>query len=1341
MPSFWHLKLLKVGVYKNFNISDFKKFRKDEDFMSKVKFKGRMLKKILAFILTALMVVTTIPLTTFAAGMNLGDVDNNKNIPISVSMHYGHELHTTTVNGQTYPLFCIEYGKSSPNSSTLGTQGAPTDSKVLEAARWIFAGYYMKHGNSIDWLDMAYTQKKAWSVLGWETSWSFSSSGYDEWIANAETNMKNLNTYPSFDGTDITGSEPYLAGSTHTITDTNGVLKDYPAFTQDSNGVKIVHEANSNSITIKIEQDCTQTFFALNGNYYKTITGDANNCLLYAPASGGTQKLMYSAYYDPIDIYFEGSITPLGDIELTKQDIYGAGVDGTKFGLYKDKACTNRIATATSNNAKVKFEDLAPGTYFVKETQASDGFLISDEVITVTVNSNQTSTKTIKNTEPTGSITITKNLDLSKTNDRYGDVKIKEAEYTLYAAETIKSKTGSKTFYQKDEIVKKGNITANSDGKSGTITWDNLPLGSYYIKETSNPEGTFIDSNVYKVTLSYKDQVTPVIVDNSTTSSDVVKSMKLKLFKAGTSGTAGEMKGLEGAEFTIKLYADYLSALDKGYTYEEIWAFKDSKGTWKGLNESGDVVVVDSSRAEQANKVAPSYDVITTDKNGIAVSDYLPYGKYIGKETVTPVDYSSGADFTFSITEDETEVAVENKVKYIAINNAPFEAPVKIVKKDVDSDKIVTLSSATFKIKAAEDIYDTGSGKLLYSEGEFIQYKVGSNKFSEFMTNSDDFVVPAVGEIYATTNDEKGTVITPFKLPAGNYEIVEITNPEGFLIAEDSVPFTITSIYDYDKDSDGDTVVSVTVKNEQPKAQIIINKSFFERENIDKTLIENIDYTKIAFELKAASDIIDMSDGSIVYKADEIIDTYYLNADATLTIDNLWIGDYTFKEVSTIDGAALDDTVYKASFTVEDNTTKVYTSTFNIVNYTTEVDISKVDITGEKEIEGAELTVLDDTGNIIDSWVSSTESHKIEGLKVGETYTLREDYAPDTYVIANEIQFTVENTKDIQTVKMLDKQVAVNKVDVNGNPITDAELTVTNTKTKQIVDKWITTEENHFISGLIEGQSYVITETSTPNGFVTASPVEFTVSPDKEIQYISVVDKQLTVSKTDITTGEELEGAELTVTDSEGNVIDSWISTTEPHIVTGLVEGQTYILTEVTAPYGYELTESVEFTVSTDKQTQKVIMEDAPIVASVMVNKVDSATGENIISRDFEFTIYSDAECKNEITTVNANTEDGTALFDNLRYGTYYIKETKAPLGYELSDEVVEIIINDKGVFANGKELSEENGVYSFEYQNSLLPSLFTGDNNRTMMYVTMAIIAVVFIIIMIIIKKKAFKN
>lgn len=194
-----------------------------------IKRNNQLFKKILAIFLSILMIATTIPLNVFASSnMNLGEKDNNSTISVKKETHYGHELHTTTVGGETYPLFCIEYGKTSPSSSSLGTKGKPSDSKVLSAAKWIFAGYYMEHGNDINWLDMAYCQKKVWAVMGSNTSWTFSDSGYKNWCDNAEANMKKIDTRPSFDSKNI---GTINAGSSKTITDTNGVLKDYPAFT------------------------------------------------------------------------------------------------------------------------------------------------------------------------------------------------------------------------------------------------------------------------------------------------------------------------------------------------------------------------------------------------------------------------------------------------------------------------------------------------------------------------------------------------------------------------------------------------------------------------------------------------------------------------------------------------------------------------------------------------------------------------------------------------------------------------------------------------------------------------------------------------------------------------------------------------------------------------------------------------------------------------------------------------------------------------------------------------------------------------------------------------------
>ena len=116
------------------------------------------------------------------------------------------------------------------------------------------------------------------------------------------------------------------------------------------------------------------------------------------------------------------------------------------------------------------------------------------------------------------------------------------------------------------------------------------------------------------------------------------------------------------------------------------------------------------------------------------------------------------------------------------------------------------------------------------------------------------------------------------------------------------------------------------------------------------------------------------------------------------------------------------------------------------------------------------------------------------------------------------------------------------------------------------------------------------------------------------------------VSKTDLVTGEELPGAELEVTDKDGNVIDKWTSTNEPHHVTGLEEGKEYTLTEKTCPYGYEVAESINFVVTTDKETQLVEMKDMPILKTIKVIKADSETKETIKAK-FKFGIYEDPEC------------------------------------------------------------------------------------------------------------------
>ena len=309
------------------------------------------------------------------------------------------------------------------------------------------------------------------------------------------------------------------------------------------------------------------------------------------------------------------------------------------------------------------------------------------------------------------------------------------------------------------------------------------------------------------------------------------------------------------------------------------------------------------------------------------------------------------------------------------------------------------------------------------------------------------------------------------------------------------------------------------------------------------------------------------------------------------------MGTYELQEVKTLDGLVLNETKYEVKFTQKDTTTKVYTETREVVNDTTLVEISKTTITGDKELEGAELSVIDENGKVIDKWTSSNKTHTIEGLTVGKEYTLREDLAPLGYVKATEVKFRVENTNETQKVVMIDKIVEMTKNDIGGEEIEGAELKVFD-KEGNIVDEWTSTNEAHKIKNLVEGKTYTLHEEYAPEGYVIATDVEFTVSKDKETQKIEMIDKIVEMSKKDIA-GDELEGATIIVTNTKTkNIVDKWVSGKEPHRIQGLIEGETYVMREEIAIDGYVKATDIEFTVSKDKETQKIEMIDKVVLVS-----------------------------------------------------------------------------------------------------------------------------------------------
>lgn len=1301
--------------------------------------------------------------------------------------------------GEKLTVFCAEHGVDSPTGTIeTGEHSIPTDPKMRDACKIAYFGWYNKYGDYVidggimsgsmkeRKMNYVFTQQMIWETLGQSNATFKDSSIQSQYISfKAEINEKiaNMKKQPSFVYETITVD----VGETKTITDSNNVLKDYVSFDKKVDGIRISHTKGQNTLTITVDENCTKETYKITESTMKSWgiikeeTADKDTTVFFTFREGVQNQLYALNYNDPVTMLLDLKIDQYGRLELSKLNTNGDLVDGAVFNV-KNSSGFNQDVEVT--NGKIVLEKLKKGTYYIKEKSSPDGYLLNTETYSVEVKSNQTAQKAVVNDEPTGEITITK-IDIDTGNENrvdrkshHGDASLKGAVYTLYAQNDIYNKKGTIKYFSKDEQI--ATFTFNEYGKASVkitnsstpaeigingSTLTGLPMGSYYSKETVVPNGYTQDTNIYTYTLSYKDSTTEVIKVNGTVKNTVQKA-PFEVIKVSTNNNT-TAETIAGAEFTAILtkYVDFYGSFDEAK---------------KHLNEFA----------------KDEYSIFKTGDDGHGVSGLLAYGEYTVNETYTPsAEIETVEQFYVTIDRDS-----KTPIKELVENDLPFEAYIKLQKQDKNTGKFVTYSNATFELyKLNEDT----------NKWEQVKCKVGNQYYTSWTTNNE------------------GIARTETKLEAGNYKVTEIKVPTGFIQIDGELTFKVdkrNSTLNYDED--WDAWITVTIQNEQPKGNLKLNKKVNLKEDIDTTMIKDIDFTKISFELVAKENVIDYADGSVIYEKGKVIGKYNLKEDGTLTIENLPMGKYYLKELTTIDGAVLDQTEYDVIFEQTDTTTKEYTVKLNIENETTCIEISKTDITGEeelvgakltvidennevvdswtstekthkieglivgktyilreeiapdgyvkaseikftikntneiqkvtmidkivemtkediggKEVEGAELKVVDKDGKIVDSWISTNEAHRIKGLIEGESYTLYEDYAPDGYVISNEVTFTVTTEKETQKVVMIDKTVEVLKTDIDGNTIEGVTLSIISTKTKNIVDKWETTNEAHKVSGLIEGETYILREEKVIDGYVKATDIEFTVTSDKETQKIVMIDKVVEVIKTDFITGQEIEGAELQVVDEDGNIIDEWVSTKEPHKIKGLEENKKYKLIEKTAPYGYELTEEIEFTVTTDKETQKIEMKDMPILKTIKVIKADSETKETI-KANFKFGIYEDQECTKLIKEVKSDKDNGTVSFENLRYGTYYIKETEAPKGYQLSDKIVKIEINDKGTFADGELLEDKDSICTFTYYNKLVPKVQTGNEMNYAILIGSIIISLLEVTTgIVVLKRKKQKN
>ena len=278
------------------------------------------------------------------------------------------------------------------------------------------------------------------------------------------------------------------------------------------------------------------------------------------------------------------------------------------------------------------------------------------------------------------------------------------------------------------------------------------------------------------------------------------------------------------------------------------------------------------------------------------------------------------------------------------------------------------------------------------------------------------------------------------------------------------------------------------------------------------------------------------------------------------------------------------------------------------------VKFSVVDIANGEELEGAIVQVIEkkdeNEEEVVEEWTSTTESHEIEGLKTGVEYILRETVAPEGYIISGDFTFTIAEDGTITTTGTITEdgvllvensktQVKISVVDIaDGAELADATVQVLDSE-ENVVEEWDSTTESHVhvITGLNTGVEYTLHETVAPEGYIIPAATKFTIAEDGSITssgctttdddgLVLLVENSMTkvkISVVDIADGEEeLEGATVQVLDSEGNVVEEWTSTTEPHVIEGLNTGVEYTLHETVAPSGYAIPTDFTFTIAED---------------------------------------------------------------------------------------------------------------------------------------------------------------
>lgn len=974
------------------------------------------------------------------------------------------------------------------------------------------------------------------------------------------------------------------------------------------------------------------------------------------------------------------------------EDIVAA--DGST--IYQNGALVKEGLT-TGEDGSATLDNLNIGTYVVTETQAPDKLICTGESKTVTLSAageNEEvsfSTVTFTNDRQKAAVSLVK-------QDGETRQPLAGAVFGMYAGNDIVSADGN-VIVRKDTLIEK--VATGTDGKAGYTA--DLPVNnSYYIKELQAPQMYVLNtSDVYSFAFNYAgDKEKKVEFTHTFTDERVRVNIHLTKEDSETGKNAQGDATLEGAVYGLYAreaigYPDGSSGVlypkdaqiatlttDKSgnasvsglypgkYYVKEItppagYVLDEEEHDVEGSYEGDQVKEIDCTITVAENVKKQPFQLIKAANNGKTDADLLKgagFSAYLASSLSTKEDgsYDFANAVPVVLTEDgKTEIFTDEKGYACTIplpygtyvvretttpHNfkpvADFTVIISENKSEPQVWRVLLDGEFSAKLKIIKQDDETKK-PVLVANTEFKIYDLDEGKYVEQTTTYPSTVTH---KSYFT--DENGYLILPSALKCGNYRIEEVMAPDGYTQNTNYVEIKVYSNTAYQMDSTtGDAIITVVYENHPAKGKLIIHKSGETLKSFKKDFAyEETSLSGTEFAVFAAEDIYtpdhqvdEQGNRVVIYAKDTLIRKVTTDEKGEAVLTDLPLGTYLVKETKAPTGFVLNSESKEITFLYKDQDTPVVEETVEFSNKRQKVDLKVVKEDGEN-------------------------GKKLEGAEFG-----------------------IYNKNDI---------LSGDKVIVKADTLLQKVMSDKNGLAQFTLD--------------LPLGKYYVKELQAPEGYVSSDEIiEFDASyqgQDVKVVKLSATKKNqpttVEITKADVTTGVELDGASLLILNKKGEVVDSWTSVKDkPHVIKGLKVGETYNLREQIAPYGYLRTTDITFQISDTAEVQKVRMEDEVPIARLLVNKkgeflddvtlLDNAKGvvEHFFSyvtgslTDVSFNVYAaediraaDGVSENYYTKdqlVGTITTDGTGIaeLDNLPLGKYYIVEKETSYGYVLDDE------------------------------------------------------------------------